>query len=66
MPVTRAGGGEALAGRWLLEQQRDIGKELGLVGLDRQQVVAAFAPDQAAEGALAVERIARHHPPRQP
>src|SRR5262249_45990957 len=54
---------EALAGRRVAEEQRDIVQQTRLVAHDREQGVPARLADLPAERLLAVERIPADEPP---
>ena len=55
---------EHLAGWRLVEAQRDVRRQVGLVGFDREEEVPACPAELAAERVLARERVPRHDAPR--
>ena len=56
---------EALAGWRLVEEESHVLKEIGLIGLDREEVGSPGRADLAAEGLLTIERISADQPPAQ-
>jgi len=56
---------EALAGWRLVEEEPHVLKEIGLIGLVREEVGSPGRADLAAEGLLTLERISADQPPAQ-
>lgn len=58
--TTAACGREALAGRWLVKEQRHLREQLRLIELDDEELVPLGLPDLRTQRVLAIERIPGH------